>query len=351
MFATGLIVFRETLEAALFIGIMAAATRMLPRRALWIGLGVAAGVAGSVLVAISIGAINDMASGAGQDWLTVIVLGLALLMLTWHVVWASQHGRELAQKAKSLGQSVAQGNKTLVAVAIAIAMIVLREGSETVLFVSGSLSVAQVPTASAVVEPVTKMVNETGGELATTLDLTQPSNQTQQNLPQSLDLTQSNSQPQPQTQVQPIAVLTEPPPNSEPTVRTSVKDVATGGSVGLGLGILVGVLMYLGLSKIPVSKMFAWTNGLVILLAAGMAGQMGDKLVQMGVIRVGGDTLWDSSRWLPNDSAVGVFLNALMGYDARPSVTQVMFFVLALLVVFGLIRMSAKKGAMIEKHV
>ena len=33
MFAASLIVFRETLEAALFVGIIAAATRQLPRRA------------------------------------------------------------------------------------------------------------------------------------------------------------------------------------------------------------------------------------------------------------------------------------------------------------------------------
>ncbi len=43
MFATGLIVFRETLEAALFIGIVAAATIGVPRRGLWLGVGVMAG--------------------------------------------------------------------------------------------------------------------------------------------------------------------------------------------------------------------------------------------------------------------------------------------------------------------
>ena len=36
MFATGLIVFRETLEAALFVSIIAAATRGLALRSLWL---------------------------------------------------------------------------------------------------------------------------------------------------------------------------------------------------------------------------------------------------------------------------------------------------------------------------
>jgi high-affinity iron transporter len=35
MFAAALIVFRETLEAALFVGIIAAATKQLPQRGRW----------------------------------------------------------------------------------------------------------------------------------------------------------------------------------------------------------------------------------------------------------------------------------------------------------------------------
>lgn len=41
MFTTALIVFRESLEAALFIGIVAAATRGVAGRTRWLGAGVA----------------------------------------------------------------------------------------------------------------------------------------------------------------------------------------------------------------------------------------------------------------------------------------------------------------------
>ena len=50
MFSTGLIVFRETLEAALFVGILAAATRGLAQRGLWLAGGVMAGLAGSLAI-------------------------------------------------------------------------------------------------------------------------------------------------------------------------------------------------------------------------------------------------------------------------------------------------------------
>lgn len=140
MFAIGLIVFREALEAALFIGIMAAATKGIPQRSRWLWLGLVLGVLGSVALAFGMGYINDWAQGTGQDWMQILILGLAFLMLTWHIVWSQKHGREMVQQARELGKSVQFGQKTLAAVAIAVSMIVMREGAETVLFVSGAMT-------------------------------------------------------------------------------------------------------------------------------------------------------------------------------------------------------------------
>ena len=80
MFAIGLIVFREALEAALFIGIMAAATKGIPQRSRWLWLGLVLGVLGSVALAFGMGYINDWAQGTGQDWMQILILGLAFLM-------------------------------------------------------------------------------------------------------------------------------------------------------------------------------------------------------------------------------------------------------------------------------
>ena len=51
MFGTALIVFREVLEAALIIGIVAAATRGIPGRSRYLWAGVGIGIAGSIVVA------------------------------------------------------------------------------------------------------------------------------------------------------------------------------------------------------------------------------------------------------------------------------------------------------------
>lgn len=51
MFGSAIIVFRESLEAALLIGIIAASTRGLAHRNKWLAIGITAGVAGSLVVA------------------------------------------------------------------------------------------------------------------------------------------------------------------------------------------------------------------------------------------------------------------------------------------------------------
>src|SRR5947207_1237665 len=89
MFAAALIVFRESLEAALFVGIVAAATRGLVR---------------------------------------------------WHCIWVATHSKEVAIEANHLGRSVQQGERKAGAVVTAVALAVLREGAETVLFVSGAIT-------------------------------------------------------------------------------------------------------------------------------------------------------------------------------------------------------------------
>jgi high-affinity iron transporter len=137
MFGTALIVFREVLEAALIIGIIAAATRGIPARARWIGAGIALGLVGSLLVAGGAEAISQLAQGMGQELFNATILGVAVAMLAWHNIWMSIHGRELSQNARAVGNEIRSGAKELSVLMIVIAVAVLREGSETVLFLYG----------------------------------------------------------------------------------------------------------------------------------------------------------------------------------------------------------------------
>jgi high-affinity iron transporter len=137
MLATAIIVFREVLEAALVVGIVLAASRGVPRRAVWVGAGVAGGVLGAALVAAGADAIAAAVNGVGQELFNAAILFTAVAMLGWHNIWMSRHGRELAAAAATLGRAVAGGSRPLYALALVVGIAVLREGSEIVLFLYG----------------------------------------------------------------------------------------------------------------------------------------------------------------------------------------------------------------------
>jgi len=137
MLPTAIIVFREVLEAALIVGIVMAASRGALQRGLWVSGGIAAGVVGAALVAIFAAAIASAAQGMGQELFDAGILFAAVGMLGWHNIWMSRHGRELAGSATQLGKDVRSGARPLWALAFAVALAVLREGSEIVLFLYG----------------------------------------------------------------------------------------------------------------------------------------------------------------------------------------------------------------------
>ncbi len=254
MFGSALIIFRETLEAALVISIVAAATRSVSRRTLMISLGVLAGVIGSAVLAGLTETIANMADGSGQELFNAGVLGVAVLMLGWHHVWMSSHGAELARDAKRVGAEVSEGSRGLSAITILIALTVLREGAESVLFLHGMAS---------------------GDD-------------------------------------------------------SSLGDVLGGGALGLVGGATLGVIMYFGLMRIPLKWFFSVTGWMIVLLAAGLAGQMARFLIQADWLPSLVSPLWDTSTILSADSLPGRILHALVGYEPSPSAMQMVFYVATL---------------------
>ena len=137
MIAALIIVFREVFEAGLIVGIVLAVTRTVPHRNLWIGGGIIAGVLAACLVAVFAGALSNLFAGMGQELFNALILAIAVVMLTWHNVWMARHGSELAGELRAAGQAVAEGSKSLLALAVVVGVAVLREGSEVVLFLYG----------------------------------------------------------------------------------------------------------------------------------------------------------------------------------------------------------------------
>jgi high-affinity iron transporter len=132
-----LIVFREVFEAGLIVGIVMAVTAGIAGRGWWIGGGAAVGVLGACLLAMFAASLSAAFEGFGQELFNAAILLVAVAMLTWHNVWMARHGRELAAEMRAAGHAVKVGAKSLAALGVVVAVAVLREGFEVVLFLYG----------------------------------------------------------------------------------------------------------------------------------------------------------------------------------------------------------------------
>ncbi len=139
MLSTAIIIFREILEIAMILGVVLAATRGLPGRAVWIISGFGSGLAGAGIVALFAGAISNAASGMGQEFFNAIILFTAAIVIGWTAIWMRTHAREMVSQIRQVGQDIATGKLPGFSLSIIIGLAILREGSEIVLFIYGMI--------------------------------------------------------------------------------------------------------------------------------------------------------------------------------------------------------------------
>jgi high-affinity iron transporter len=108
---------------------------------------------------------------------------------------------------------------------------------------------------------------------------------------------------------------------------SSGTSMLTGGLLGVLGGVAVAGLSYLGLLAIPQRYIFTVTGWLITLLAAGLAAQAVFFLNSANVLTALNTEVWDTSAFLPQDSAVGLVLHTLIGYTDRPTGMQLVAWV------------------------
>ncbi|MDA8095697.1 MAG: FTR1 family protein, partial [Betaproteobacteria bacterium] len=106
-----------------------------------------------------------------------------------------------------------------------------------------------------------------------------------------------------------------------------------GGVLGLLAGAAIGVAIYYGLLAVPLRQLFGVTSWLILLLAAGMASQAAAFLAAADLLPSLGNSIWDTSRILPDRNLIGQLLHVLVGYTARPAGIQLVFYAGALILI------------------
>ena len=122
----------------------------------------------------------------------------------------------------------------------------------------------------------------------------------------------------------------------------TVKNIALGAVMGLGLGAVVSALTYLGLVRIPTRYIFKVTSWLITLLAAGMAAQAVSFLEKAGVTEILGNAVWDTSAVLSEKSIAGRILHTLVGYSDQPSGLQFLTYLGTIAAIVALTQLTTK---------
>jgi high-affinity iron transporter len=149
MLATFVIGLREGLKAALIVGIVAAFLRQRGRsdalRLVWLGVGVA------VAICIAIAAGLQLWSGSlpegQQEVLETVVGAIAVVMVTYMIVWMRRHARGLKRDLEEAASSALAHGTAWALIAMAF-LAVMREGLETAVFLLAAFNASGSPLAA-----------------------------------------------------------------------------------------------------------------------------------------------------------------------------------------------------------
>lgn len=107
-------------------------------------------------------------------------------------------------------------------------------------------------------------------------------------------------------------------------------EAAIGGGAGLVLAVLVGWAFYRWGRRVNLKAFFNVTGVLLIVVAAGLLTRGIHELQEAEVIPTVNEHVWDMSAALSDEEGVGEWLKGLLGYNANPSLEEVMAYPLFL---------------------
>ncbi|MEH6558275.1 MAG: FTR1 family protein [Oceanicoccus sp.] len=236
------IILRETLEAAILVSILVSISNTVGIKLYWLSLSLTVGILCAVAYAISLGSISTWFDYVGQE-----VVNSSIQYLIYSSL--------LATAILTVNNHLRPKIYLTLAMASAVMLAMVREGSEIIIFFTGFLSKEDVMT-----------------------------------------------------------------------------QALTSGFIGLMIGMSVGALCYFLIISCPHKRRMKLQITLLSFIAAGMVAQATQLLIQADWIP-STSQLWDSSKFLPEQSAVGQLAYATFGYEATPTPAEVYTYLIALLLI------------------
>jgi high-affinity iron transporter len=97
-----------------------------------------------------------------------------------------------------------------------------------------------------------------------------------------------------------------------------------GAALGLGTAVLLGWSLFASTVRLDLRRFFQVTGALLILFAAGLVAYGVHEFNELGWIPSIIEHVWDINFLLDENSAAGLLLKALFGYNGNPSLSEVL---------------------------
>jgi len=123
--------------------------------------------------------------------------------------------------------------------------------------------------------------------------------------------------------------------------ESTPSEALAGLTVGLSISAACIWILFKGSIKLPLKQFFQYSSYLILLIVAGLVSLLIKGLQAYEYIPTLIAPLYDSSFILTNESVFGRLLGILMGYDASPSLLQLLGWLGYLLLILAL--MSARR--------
>jgi high-affinity iron transporter len=265
MIGTFIISWRESIEAALLVGILMVYLKKIgqQKQFVYIYLGGFAGIVSSILFGYLSNQVSFLFEGIGEDIFGAIILLLAVIMLTYMVIWMSDQAKHIKGHYHQKIDAAFEQKQLWILSFLAFTG-VFREGIETVLFLWGIL------------------IQNQGA--------------------------------------------------------TSFSLALASGLAGLILAILMAWFFFKGFGYLDLRKFFNITGLILLFMSAGMLVAAIGKLESAGLISPIISHVWNSTRLIDEQTLFGHILSGFLGYRAKPSLTEILAYVLYFAAIFIWIR-------------
>jgi len=244
MIESFLVLFRETLEAALVVGIVLGYLSRTgqDRFRLPVWLAVVAGAAASLVVAWLFQRLAGGFEGRGEQIFEGLVMMAGAALLTTLILWMAGKRDAVSKIEHGVERRLTPGGRHGAGLFLLVFLSVLREGVESVIFLGTAAS-------------------------------------------------------------------------------------RWGALAGLGAAALLGFLLFRGALRVRLGVFFGVTNLLLLLFAAGLVAHGLHELVEAGWLPALVEPAWDLNPLLPEQGVAGSLLRGLFGYNADPTLLELLGYV------------------------